>query len=65
MKKFYNFSIVFIINVVLALPMISLIILKYILKMITKLLNAMKEVVRISISFVLKLEEGLVETLSV
>lgn len=65
MKKFYNFSIVFIINVVLALPMISLIVLKYILKVITKILNAIKEVVRISIRFVIKLEEGLVETLSV
>lgn len=65
MKKFYNRSINYIISLVLAFPMIALIVLKYALKVVAKILKAIRTIVQVSIVFIRTLKEELVKALSV
>lgn len=65
MKQFYNCSINYIISFMLAFPMIALIVLKYALKVVAKILKAIRTIVQVSIVFIRTSKEELVKALSV
>lgn len=48
MKKFYNRSIIYIISFVLAFPQITLVVLKYTLIVVAKLLKALQAIVQLT-----------------
>lgn len=65
MKKIYNNSINAIITGILALPLLVLIVLKYAIKIVAKILKAISTIVRVCIRFIQVLRIELVEVLSV
>lgn len=65
MKTKYNIIIDWIIMVILATPLIALIALKYALKVIARVVEALQAVVKCSINYVMTLYKTLVEVLSV
>lgn len=65
MKKIYNCSIDYIISIVLAFPMIALIVLKYALKVVDKVLKTIGTIVEVCKGFIITLREKLIEELSV
>lgn len=65
MKKIYNRSINYIISFVLAFPQITLIVLKYTLTVVAKLLKALRATVQLSGVFVEDLRDELIKILSV
>ena len=65
MKTKYNIIIDWIIMIILAAPFIILLTLKYVLKVVEKLVKAAQAVVKCSISYVMTLDKTLVEVLSV
>lgn len=65
MKRKYNNIIEWVIMVILAVPFIALLALKYALKIIAKLVKAAQAVVKCSINYIMTLDETLIEVLSV
>lgn len=65
MKTKYNIIIEWIIMIILAIPFIALLALKYALKIIAKLVKTAQAVVKCSINYVMTLDETLIEVLSV
>ena len=65
MKTKYNNIIKWIIIIILAVPFIALLALKYALKIIAKLVKAEQAVVKCSINYVMTLDKTLIEVLSV
>lgn len=65
MKTKYNIIIDWIIMIILAVPLLILLALKYILKVVEKLVKAAQAVVKCSISYIMTLDKTLVEELSV
>lgn len=65
MKIKYNNIVEWIIIIILAVPFIALLALKYALKIIAKLVKAAQAVVKCSINYIMTLDETLIEVLSV
>ena len=65
MKTKYNKIIEWTITIVLAIPYITLVVLEYLLKAITKIVKAMLAIVRVSIEYMQTLKGELVVELSV
>ena len=65
MKRIYNNTIDFIVNSMLGFPLVALLLLKYVLNVVAKILKAIRATVQVSAEYVLKLEKELVKALSV
>ena len=65
MKKKYNNIIDWIIMIILITPLLVLIVLKYVLKVVARLVRAAQAVVKCSINYIRTLYKELVEELSV
>ena len=65
MKRIYNNTIDFIFSSMFAFPLLALILLRYVLDVVAKILKATRATVRVSIKYIITLEEELVEALSV
>ena len=65
MKTKYNNIIEWIIMIILAIPFIALLVLKYVLKVVAKLVKTAQAVVKCSINYIMTLDETLIEVLSV
>lgn len=65
MKKKYNNIIAGIIMIILTIPLLVLIALKYVLKVVERLVKAAQAVVKCSINYIRTLYKDLVEALSV
>lgn len=65
MKKIYNNTINFIVDFMLASPLVVLILLRYVLDVVAKILKAIRATVQVSIGYIRTLEKELVKALSV
>ena len=65
MKKIYNNTIDFIVNFMLASPLVALLLLRYVIDVVVKILKAIRAIVRVSIEYIMTLEKELVKALSV
>ena len=65
MKKFYNNTIDFIVYFMLAFPLVALLLLRYLLDVVAKILKAIRATVQVSIEYILTLEKELVKALIV
>ena len=65
MKRIYNNTIDFIVNFLLAFPLVALLLLRYVIDVVTKILKAIRATVQVSIEYILTLEKELVKALSV
>ena len=65
MKRIYNNTIDFIINSMLAFPLVALLLLRYVLDIVAKILKAIRATVQVSIEYILTLEKELVKVLIV
>ena len=65
MKRIYNNTIDFIVNFMLAFPLVALLLLRYVLDVVAKILKAIRATVQVSIEYILTLEKELVKALSV
>ena len=65
MKTKYNNIIEWIIIIILAAPFIALLVLKYVLKVVERLVKVVQEIVKCSLSYVMTLHKTLVEALRV
>ena len=65
MKKFYNNTIDFIVYFMLAFPLVTLLLLRYLLDVVAKILKAIRATVQVSIEYIIKLGKELVKALSV
>ena len=65
MKKIYNNTIKFIVDFMLTFPFVALVLLRYVIDVVVKILKAIRATVRVSIEYIRALEKELVKTLSV
>ena len=65
MKRIYNNTIDFIVNFMLAFPLVALVLLRYVLDVVAKVLKAIRATVQVSAEYVITLEKELVKALSV
>lgn len=65
MKRIYNNTIDFIVNSMLGFPLVALLLLRYVLDVIAKILKAIRATVQVSIEYTITLEKELVKALSV
>lgn len=65
MKEKYNNVIDWIITVILVIPLFVLVGIKYLLKVVAKVVKAMRTIVQVSIVYIRTLREELVKTLSI
>lgn len=65
MKRIYNNTIDFIVNSMLAFPLVALLLLRYVIDVIAKILKAIRATVQVSIEYTITLEKELVKALSV
>ena len=65
MKKIYNNTIDFIVNSMLVFPLVALLLLRYVIDVVVKILKAIRATVRVSIEYIMTLEKELVKALSV
>ena len=65
MKTKYNNIIEWIIMIIFAIPFIALLVLKYVLKVVAKLVKTAQAVVKCSINYIMTLDETLIEVLSI
>ena len=65
MKKIYNNTIDFIFSSMFAFPLLALILLKYVLNVVAKILKAIRATIQVSIGYIRTLEKELVKALSV
>ena len=65
MKRIYNNTIDFIVISILAFPLVALILLRYVIDVVAKILKAIRATVQVSIGDIRTLEKELVEALSV
>ena len=65
MKTKYNNIIEWIIMIILAIPFIALLALKYVLKVVERLVKVAQAVVKCSINYIMTLDETLIEVLSI
>ena len=65
MKRIYNNTIDFIVYFILAFPLVALLLLRYVLDVVAKILKAIRAIVQVSIEYILTLEKELVKALSV
>ena len=65
MKRIYNNTIDFIITSILAFPLVALLLLRYLLNVVAKILKAIRATVQVSIEYIRTLEKELVKALSV
>ena len=65
MKRIYNNTIDFIVYFMLAFPLVALLLLRYVLDVVVKILKAIRATVRVSIEYIMTLEKELVKALSV
>ena len=65
MKRIYNNTIDFIVYSMLAFPLVALLLLRYVLDAVAKILKAIRATVQVSIEYILTLEKELVKALIV
>lgn len=65
MKRIYNKTICFIVSFMLEFPLLALLVLKYALNVVAKLLKAIRATVQVSVVYIRTLKEELVKALSV
>ena len=65
MKRIYNNTIDFIVYFMLAFPLVALLLLRYVLDVVAKILKAIRATVQVSAEYILALEKELVKALSV
>lgn len=65
MKRIYNNTIDFIITSILAFPLVALLLLRYVIDVVAKILKAIRATVQVSIEYIRTLEKELVKALSV
>lgn len=65
MKRIYNNTIDFIITSILAFPLVALLLLRYVIDVVAKILKAIRATVQVSIEYIRTLEKELVKVLSV
>ena len=65
MKRIYNNTIDFIVYFTLTFPLVALLLLRYVLDVVAKILKAIRATVQVSIEYILTLEKELVKALSV
>lgn len=65
MKRIYNNTIDFIVYFILAFPLVALLLLRYVIDVVAKILKAIRATVQVSIEYILTLEKELVKALSV
>ena len=65
MKRIYNNTIDFIVYFMLAFPLVALLLLRYVLDIVAKILKAIRATVQVSAEYVQKLGRELVKALSV
>ena len=65
MKRIYNNTIDFIVNFMLAFPLVALLLLRYVLDVVAKILKAIRATVQVRIEYILTLEKELVKALIV
>lgn len=65
MKRIYNNTIDFIVISILAFPLVALILLRYVIDVVAKILKAIRATVQVSIGYIRTLEKELVKALSV
>lgn len=65
MKRIYNNTIDFIVNSMLAFPLVALLLLRYVIDVVVKILKAIRATVRVSIEYIMTLGKELVKALSV
>ena len=65
MKRIYNNTIDFIITSILAFPLVALLLLRYVIDVVVKILKAIRVTVQVSIGYIRTLEKELVKALSV
>ena len=65
MKRIYNNTIDFIVNSMLGFPLVALLLLRYVLDIVSKILKAIRTTVQVSIEYILTLEKELVKALIV
>ena len=65
MKRIYNNTIEFIVISILVFPLVALLLLRYLLDVVAKILKAIRATVQVSIGYIRTLEKELVKALSV
>ena len=65
MKRIYNNTIDFIVTSMVAFPLVALLLLRYVLDVVAKILKAFRAIVQVSIEYIMTLGKELVKALSV
>ena len=65
MKRIYNNTIDFIIISILVFPLVALLLLRYLLDVVAKILKAIRATVQVSIGYIRTLKKELVKALSI